>query len=776
MYVEVLINRNIDSLDKPFTYHVPVNLEESTRVGCRVIVPFGKANQPISGIITNLSQDGTPDFETKDIFRIVDKEPFIQDEELELADFISSQTFCNRMEAIKLFLPPGDMNSIEKILVPRENAPELFNKKDVLREHEWSKIDSDTIAHWMNEGRVSFCYRLDGKQTRYSKILYKVSSLTPTTQKLTQKQRDVYELVQQESLEKSEIMERLGISDTPIKNLEAKGLLCTERVYYKKTLQETERYKKHALNPAQQEVFDEILSADKNPFFLLHGVTGSGKTELYLQLVEKILNQGKNAIILVPEIGLTPQTVARFKGRFKEEIAIIHSQLTTKERFNEWIRIKNGDARIVVGARSAIFAPMKNIGIIVIDEEHDNSYISSKTPKYRTVDIAEFRARKNNAILLLGTATPGIETYWKSKTGEYKLLEISTRANNQPLPSVQLVDMAAELKNGNTSIFSLALYEALLRNLQEKKQSMLFLNRRGFSSFITCRSCGEAITCEHCDVSMTYHKKDNHLLCHYCGNIKKVPDECPICQSKKIKDFGVGTEQVETMVRQLFPQARVRRMDRDTTSKRGEHFKIWKDMNQGKIDILIGTQMITKGLDFKNVTLVGILAADMTLKLPDFRSAEWTFSMIQQVSGRAGRGTDPGKVILQTYQPDHFAIASSVKGDYLSFYSREISLRREFFYPPYSNIVLVRSLNQNNISAHNTLIRIYDEMCVYKKMEGLKSEMYHPNPAPLSKIKNTYRWQFMMKCEKEELERVLLKLKQLGGSDIQVDVDPINMM
>ena len=763
MNARVLINRNIDSLNREFSYLIPK--EMNAFVGARVVVPFGRGNSKIIGIIVEISDEDDSDIELKPILEILDEEPLITQKDIDTASFISEKTFSNKIESLKLFLPPMDLNSIQKDLYSTRNL-ELVDE---------SKFSHEEIREKLDSGEFKYSYSLKNQPSMYTKkILYTKKEADD----LSDKQMAVYNMVKSGDYSRTDIMKRLSISDSPIKTL-IKNEYIGERVVVQKFIgKKVSQYKKHQLNEIQRNVVDGIFKDYKsaNNKFLINGVTGSGKTEVYLQIVEEVLKDNKSAIILVPEIGLTPQTVARFKGRFNEEVAIIHSKLTQKERYDQWMRIKNGDIRIVVGARSAIFSPVQNLGIIIIDEEHDNSYVSSHTPKYKTVDIAEFMADINNVMLILGSATPSLDSYYKASKGIYRLYEMNERANGKSLPKIEVADMALELNNGNTSIFSLKLYEAILDNLKNKKQTMLFLNRRGYSGFVSCRTCGEAIKCEDCDVSMTYHKNMNRLVCHYCGKSIALPEKCPNCGSDKIKDFGIGTEQVEYITKKLFPHARVERMDRDTMSRKNSHYDIYQRMNSGDIDILIGTQMIAKGLDFKNVTLVGIIAADMLLKIPDYRACEWMYSLIRQVSGRAGRGEDEGRVILQTYQPEHFAIKLSVNGEYEEFFKTEMKVRKEFLYPPFTKIILVQKTSTDNMTAHNDLMDVYHKLTKFVIDNDITAKVLHPNPSPIAKIKNEYRWQFIIKSPDKYVSKIIEFLKIFNSKEINVSVDPISMM
>jgi len=460
---------------------------------------------------------------------------------------------------------------------------------------------------------------------------------------------------------------------------------------------------------------------------------------------------------LVPEISLTPQTIDRFVGRFGDEVAVIHSKLSQGERFDQWRNIKDGIVKIVVGARSAIFAPFKNLGLVVIDEEHENTYKSSQNPKYNTIEVALKRNKLENAIIVMGTATPSIESYYSALNGKYKLLELKDRATKKDLPEVVVSDMREELNQGNKSIFSMKLYNELKNNLDNKKQSILFLNRRGFSTFVSCRSCGYVAKCSNCDISLTYHRNVNKLRCHYCGVTENPPAVCPKCNSKHIRYFGIGTEKVEEQVREMFPEARIVRMDSDTTVKKGSYESILDGMKNNNIDILIGTQMISKGLDFPNVTLVGVIAADTTLNLPDFRSPEKAFQLITQVAGRSGRGDTTGKVVIQTYNPEHYSITYSSNQDYNGFFNTEIALRKEFLYPPFINLISILIYGENNSIIKEKSFNLYDIINEYMiKIHGDKTNNYliGPNPAPIERIKNNYRWQILIKVDDKDIEGI----------------------
>jgi len=510
-----------------------------------------------------------------------------------------------------------------------------------------------------------------------------------------------------------------------------------------------------------------------------------GKTEIYLQAIQKVLNEGKSSIMLVPEISLTPQMVDRFISRFGiEKIAVLHSKLSIGERFDSWNKIKSGDAKIIIGARSAIFAPVKDLGIIIIDEEHDSSYKSEMTPRYDAKTVASKIAKDKNIPLVFGSATPDMTTYYKAKKGEIELLELTKRANNSNLPKVEIVDLREELANGNRSMLSTKLYAEIEENLKNKHQTILFLNRRGYSTFIMCRDCGYTVKCKHCNITMTYHLKQNKLKCHYCGYEEKPVTVCPNCKSQNIRYFGTGTQKLEAEINKIFPKASTIRMDIDTVSKKNSHEQILNKFKNDGIDILIGTQMVVKGHHFPNVTLVGVIAADSSLNLDDYRANERTFQILTQVAGRAGREKLEGKVIVQTYNPDNFAIECSKKQDYKTFYNTEIDLRKKLKYPPFCDIIVIGISSKKE----EKVIEISEKLYNYLKQRVIKEKigilLYKPLPAPIDKIKNNYRWRMIIKCLYGEQVNNLISdgLEEIYNSNngqnvrVIVDLNPSNMM
>jgi primosomal protein N' (replication factor Y) len=778
---QVIVDNRASKVDRPFTYSVGIHAD-LIEEGMRVVVPFGKGNKPIKGFVLQIIDIESTEHELKEIIDILDDKPIATRELMEIGLWMKKRYLSPYIDALQPILPPGDykeINTFVELLDTKydnlshegymvvsyleRNGISLLDKiKDELKIPKINNIikslEDDKIINTIIDIKTSIT-------KKYEKWIIVNSNNYEEAVKLignrSKKQIEIYKyLFEMREIELNKLIENLNTTLSTIRSLEEKGIIKiiekeVERTPINKIIP---TYKKLRFNYEQYLAYSKILeSIDGNSKdnFLIHGVTGSGKTEIYLQLVEEMLKRNKDIIVLVPEISLTPQTIDRFVGRFGENVAVLHSKLSQGERFDQWRSIKEGKVKIVVGARSAIFAPFNNLGLILIDEEHEDTYKSSQNPKYDTIEVALKRCELEDSILVMGSATPSVETYYHTLNGKFKLLELKNRATKNTLPEVVLVDMRDELQQGNRSIFSTILYEELKKNLENNKQSILFLNRRGFSTFISCRSCGYVVKCDNCDISMTYHRNINKLRCHYCGVTETPPQVCPKCNSKYIKYFGIGTEKVEEQVREYFPEARVVRMDSDTTALKGSFENILEEMKNNKIDILIGTQMISKGLDFPNVTLVGIIAADTTLNLPDYRSPEKAFQLITQVAGRSGRGDLTGKVVLQTYSPDHYSIICSESQDYKSFYDIEINLRKEFLYPPFINLISIIVYGENLNSVKEKTSALYDIIKMYMiniHMEDLEEFLIGPNPAPIEKIKNNYRWQILIKANDLNLE------------------------
>ena len=625
MIAKVLVEINNINVDKTFDYIVPFEYIEKIKIGMRVKVPF--ASRELEGFVLDLVNNADDNYELKEIISIVDTEPILNNELLHLGQFMSKKYFSTLISCYQTMLPKA--------------------------------------------------LKAQNKTTINKKMIKYVELCSNSFPKLKPNQEKIVEYLRINGKVKKEEVNKISVSgvNTLIKNgIIIESLIEEYRLVTKDINKEKETFK---LTVEQQEAKNKILSQTQSSVFLLHGVTGSGKTVVYMEIVEEMLNRGKDSIFLVPEISLTPQMVYHFKSRFGDEVAVLHSRLSEGEKYDEYRKIVEGKVHIVVGARSAVFAPFKNLGAIIIDEEHTTSYKQDNNPKYSAIEIAIERAKNNNAIVILGSATPSLETYARSIKGLYTLVELKHRVNTNNLPLVEIVDMSKEKHRG--SIFSSRLITEVNKRLEEHEQIILLLNRRGYSSFITCSNCGYTAKCPHCDITLTYHKTSNTLRCHYCGYADKMNDICPSCGEKAIKTLGTGTEKVEEEIKKVF-NARVVRMDLDTTSKKGSHEKIITAFKNHEYDILLGTQMIAKGLDFSNVTLVGVINADTSLMIPNYRSNEYTFQLLMQTAGRSGRGEKNGSVIIQTFNPEHYAITLASKHDYIDFFKQEMEVRRKLSY------------------------------------------------------------------------------------------------
>lgn len=731
LYAEVIINSDAIEIDRPFTYKVKEELLDIIEIGHRVKVPFGVKNKPTEAFVLGLKCEGIENVKKiKYISSILDDIPILTRDDLKLVDFLRENYLCKYIDAIRTIIPSG----LSKGIKNKKKTVIVFNKE------------------------------LDGKlkdKDNYVKIVNLI------------KEKDG-------ELTKSEIINDYSLSSYSLNKLIENGYLLTEdRVVYRYNTRSYIEESKNVLNDEQKNAFNKILNSDKKGF-LLKGVTGSGKTEVYMNLVGETLKEGKSAIVLVPEISLTPQMIERFKGRFGKNVALFHSKLSQGERFDEWYRIKKGEARLVVGARSAIFLPLDNLGIIIIDEEHENTYKSEQNPKYLTKEVAKFLSEIKGCKYILGSATPSIETYYEALNGKLELVEIKNRVSNRPLPQMEIVDMREELKSRNLSLLSRSLYNEMKETLERKEQIILFLNRRGFSSFVSCRSCGYVFKCPECDLSMTYHK-NGYLICHYCGRAQREQKVCPECGSKYVKFFGAGTQRVEEEVKKYFPKARVMRMDVDTTRNKDSHENIYNAFKSGEGDVLIGTQMVSKGLDFKNVTLVGVLAADISLNIPDYRSSERTYQIITQVAGRAGRGEKKGKVVIQTYTPNSLSLQYAIENNYNDLYNEEIKVRKIMNYPPFSTIFLINSISKDERKLKEFMNKVGESLRkILDSRENI--QILGPVPCIITKLKDNYRWQIIIKGNldnklKLKIKDILYELNKSVYNEIRIsmDINPNNM-
>ena len=730
LYAEVIINSDAVAIDKPFTYKVKVEHSEIIQVGHRVSVPFGIKNKSIEGFVVGLKCELYEKIKNiKSINAILDKDPILSRDDLKVIDFLRRNYLCKYIDAIRTIIPTGLLSGlkdkVKKVITINNELEEKLSKKENYR------------------NLYNFIKDNNGIYTR------------------------------------SEIINEHNFSSYILKKLiDNNTFLVVEKVVHRYNTRVYNNDQKNILNDEQNKAVEIIKNTDKNGI-LLKGVTGSGKTEVYMNLVEDVIKEGKSAIMLVPEIALTPQMIERFKSRFGSQVSLYHSKLSVGERFDEWYRIKRGEVQLVVGARSAIFLPFDNLGLIIVDEEHENTYKSDNNPKYDTREVAKYLSEIKGCKYILGSATPSVESYYRANSGELELVEIKNRVKNNPLPDMDVVDMREELKSRNMSLLSRKLQEEIHNALDRKEQIILFLNRRGFSTFVSCRSCGYVFKCPECDISMTYHK-NGYLICHYCGRAQRESKVCPKCSSKYVKFFGAGTERVEGEVKKIFPNANVMRMDVDTTRNKDSHEKIYNSFKNGEGDILIGTQMVSKGLDFKNVTLVGILAADISLNIPDYRSGERTYQIITQVAGRAGRGDKKGKVIVQSYTPNNAILKYAMENNYEELYNEEIKLRRIMNYPPFCDILLINGLCKDEKKLVDYMKNALD--LIKKNIDINELEILGPSPCIITRIKENYRWQIIIKGNideklRENIKELLYELNKSVYNEIRIsiDINPNNM-
>ena len=771
MYCNVILDSKSRFLDKSFTYHVPKKFENKIQKGMRVIVPFGKGNKNTIAFVYDLVKNIISDFEIKDILEIVDSKALVDEELINLAFYMNRRYLSPLRSCVRQILPPGKIDKIKDYYYPSENLKkddelyEVFKnkitKKEILNKY---NLDEDLLNQYKNNGIIKTSFDINSNQKINYTYIFNLKKdyddkKLPSNAK---KQKEILDYLKyHKDVEYKELLKNTKSSKNSLDSLIEKDLLKIKKIEINKPIVgKVKYYKKPVLTDEQNKIIKKIMD-QPNKSYLLKGVTGSGKTEVFLQIVEENLKKGRDSIILVPEISLTPQTIERFQGRFNQKIAILHSRLTQKEKFQQWRMIKNGDVKIVVGARSAIFAPFKNLGAIIIDEEHDKSYISSQDPKFHTDELALFRQKYNKATLIFASATPSIKTMTKALNGQYDLVELKNRVNGK-MPKVEIVDMREELKKSNYSMISSPLYDKILEKLKNKEQIILFLNKIGHNSFTFCRNCGYVVKCEACDVSMTYHKNVSKLVCHYCGRTKNQPKVCPVCGSSKIKEFGAGTEKLEEEVKKLFPKANIIRMDSMTAKDKSSYDNMYRMMKDNKVDILIGTQMIAKGLDFENVTLVGIISADLSLNIDDYTAYETSFELLTQVSGRAGRAKKQGQVIIQTYKSDNFVINAASKNDYESYYNYEMQARKAFDYPPFANLITIKILDESRIKCIDISKKIkYYLDLEYKKNDRVK--IIGPNPCKISRINNKYRYNIIIKLKDSQLEEIsdfLTRLKK----------------
>lgn len=785
---KIIVDVPLMQTDQPYSYKVPEEFVDMLEVGMRVHVPFGKANRLIQGIVLGMEQESEmADEDLKEIAEVLDFSPVLTEEQLWLAEELRKSVFSYKISILKAMLPGFLNSSYDKILYPleglsQEDRDRLFGSQESLA---FSSLDLEKQAEMMRLTRKGLL-KLEYQAVDQKKV---------KTQSWVE--------VNLDKLEKLEISNRakkkLELRDYLFKHPESTplatllGHYSREQVNFfvehgaitivQKEVQRSAAYfegiessQSLELNPEQKEACEAVVGAigKEHPPFLLQGITGSGKTEVYLQIIQGALDMGKTAIVLVPEISLTPQMTERFIARFGDKVAILHSGLSNGEKYDEWRKVERGDAQVVVGARSAIFAPLKNLGVIIIDEEHEASYKQDSNPRYHAREVALLRARYNQAALVLGSATPSLESRARAGKGVYQHLRLTQRANPlASIPEVQLIDFRDYIGQNETSNFTPPLIEAIQDRLDKKEQVVLMLNRRGYSSFVMCRECGTVDTCPNCDISLTLHMDTKTMNCHYCGFSKEIPHVCPNCQSQSIRYYGTGTQKAYDELAELFPEARILRMDVDTTRKKGSHQALLDQFGKGEADILLGTQMIAKGLDFPNVTLVGVLNADTALNLPDFRSSERTFQLLTQVAGRAGRAEKAGQVLIQSYNPNHYAIRFAKDQDYEGFYAYEMGIRRQLGYPPYYFTI---GITLSHKKEEEVLRRAYEVMEILRSGLSDASIILGPTPKPIARTHNLYHYQILIKYRLEDelastLNQALALTQERENSELRLSID-----
>lgn len=805
---KVIVDVPTMQTDQPFTYLVPENLNEQLAVGMRVEVPFGNGNRHVQGFVLAIEPmaatvlDET-NVQLKELVAVLDLKPVLNTEMLALADYMKEKTFAFKITCLQTMLPSVMRADYQKyIYLTDELSEELQDQLFYgLEEISWDQAQERGLLPQLmalrKQQKVDIRYEVTTrnkvKMVRFiqaAKEFEQLEEIRLGLRKGAKKKEQLLYYLQRLGTEKVTAvkeMKELGFS-TALLNEAAKNgwLTFIEKEAYRDPFanQTFEKTTALSLNAEQQVAVETILQSvqeQQSQTYLLEGITGSGKTEVYLQVIAEVLNQGKTAIMLVPEISLTPQMVQRFKSRFGEHVAVMHSGLSQGEKYDEWRKIERGEAEVVVGARSAIFAPIENIGVIIVDEEHEASYKQEETPRYHARDLAIWRSEYHHCPVVLGSATPSLESRARAQKNVYQRLRLTQRANQAAtLPTIDVVDMRKEVENGNVSSFSMSLQEKLQERLEKNEQSVLLLNRRGYSSFVMCRDCGYVLPCPNCDISLTLHMDSKTMKCHYCGHEERIPYRCPNCGQDKIRYYGTGTQKVEEELQTLLPDSRILRMDVDTTRRKGAHEKILRTFGEGQADILLGTQMIAKGLDFPNVTLVGVLNADTALNLPDFRSSERTFQLLTQVSGRAGRAEKPGEVIIQSFNPEHYAIQLAKAQDYEDFYTKEMYIRHRGDYPPYYFTVQITASHPEENEAAKQMFQI-----ATKLKQGLSPQaiLLGPTPNAIMRVNNRYFYQVIIKYKQEPMLQPLLKeiltdtqRATARGLKLSIDAEPMNFI
>ncbi|WP_373318048.1 primosomal protein N' [Streptococcus sciuri] len=772
--------------DKPFSYVIPEELESFIERGSRVHVPFGAGNRLLQGFVIGIEERDCLLQSLKEIADLLDPDPVLNEEQLQLADAMRQTVFSYKISILKSMLPNLLNSQYDKLFsttqeTPNEVIDTVFSGQTSVRYSQLADCQKQLLTGLARQKKVALDYVAKDKKTVKTQKDYRVKPSVLEPLKITARAKKRQELKDYLAANPtghlSDLRNRYS-RDVIRFFVEKRAIELVDRVVsrssvYFETVEKTDFLTLNEEQAAIVETVSAAIGKDSTPF-LLEGVTGSGKTEVYLHIIDKVLKQNKTAIVLVPEISLTPQMTHRFISRFGKQVAIMHSGLSDGEKYDEWCKIKSGKAHVVVGARSAIFSPLENIGAIIIDEEHEVSYKQESNPRYHARDVAFLRANYHKAVVVLGSATPSIESRARASRKVYHFLHLTKRANPKAsLPKIEIVDFRDYLGQKNPSNYTPPLLEKIANRLEKGEQSVLMLNRRGYSSFIMCRECAYVDNCPNCDISLTLHMDTKTMNCHYCGFVKRIPRACPNCHSQSIAYYGTGTQKAYNELQEVFPEARILRMDVDTTRQKGAHEKILKTFGNEKADILLGTQMIAKGLDFPNVTLVGVLNADTSLNLPDFRSSERTFQLLTQVAGRAGRADKAGEVVIQTYNPDHYAVQLAKNQDYETFYRYEMSMRRAMEYPPYYYTVAITL----SLPDERELIRkSYQVLSMLRESLSAKAKLLGPTPKPIARTHNLYHYHIIIKYRFEDqletsLNRILDWTQEKENKQLRVQID-----
>ena len=798
MFVKVIVDIPAAQVNRPFDYQVPESYQDSLQLGMRVQVPFG--NRQLLGFVVGIHH--TSDFKgtLKPITAVLDYESFINEELLDLSEHLAQTLHAFRINVLQAMLPAMLKVKYQNIflihqpqgLSDYELPSDWLNQSQLDKDQVEAQLSRKQIKQLLDQGVLELVYQVQDQTTTKTQTMIELAmpaeSIKQIIQDLPARSQKVAQLLTyllasgQPQWEQQALLAASQVSASSLKTALKHGYIKSQKVsVYRDPLAhlEVEQSQSRTLTEAQKAVYEQVaqaLEAHQDQTFLLEGVTGSGKTEVYLQLMAKASQMGRGAILLVPEIALTPQMVRQVKSRFQTGVAVLHSGLTNSQKYDEWRRIIRGQATIVVGARSSIFAPIRDLGLVIIDEEHETTYKQSDTPRYHAREVAIWRCHYHQAPLLLGSATPSLESRSRAQVGRYQHLRLPERVNGRPLPPVTLVDMTKEMAQQTTDELSSVLKDKIADRLAKGQQIVLLLNRRGYASYMLCRECGQVIQCPRCDISLTYHKHEHRLKCHYCDYQSPVPDRCPNCHSDYLRTFGLGTQKIEELLNQHFPEARVIRMDMDTTRKKGQHEALLDRFRRHEADILLGTQMIAKGLDFEAVTLVGVINADTALNLPDFRAGEKTFQLLTQVAGRTGRGRFEGEVLIQTYNPDHYVMQLAQQHDYESFFYYEMKRRHLGHYPPYFYTTLITISSKYQAKAQAMSHQVKQALLA----SGAALEILGPSQGAIARINERYYFQLLLKYKdgqviKESLGAILdqSQLEAKQGIYITIDHEPL---